>query len=192
MMLLLIQTSKAGDIRQCLNRAEGLFGIDERLLIAIAKVESGFNPYAIGAGFGKSRWKFMKVLKQLKKEGIKCEGKVLNGIKGRFYHVSIKPRTKKEFLKALRIVKNYSHTYDIGLMQINSQHLKALRMAGIREIDLANPCQSVYVGAWILRQCVDRFGISWKAVDCYNKGRDAYSNSYYVRKVKYELRRMGW
>ena len=59
-------------------------------------------------------------------------------------------------------------TYDIGLMQINSGLLPALSKYGITRNDLYNPCTSIYVGAWVLRQKIDAYGNTWKAVGAYN------------------------
>jgi len=58
----------------------------------------------------------------------------------------------------------------LGLMQINSIHLPALAQYGIRREHLFDACVSQKVGAWVLADCINRFGSTWKAVGCYYAG----------------------
>lgn len=72
---------------------------------------------------------------------------------------------------------NSNGTYDFGVMQINSTWYRILG----KEIwsRLAEPCFNIHVGAWVLAQCVQRYGHTWRAVGCYNasseKKRVAYA-----------------
>jgi soluble lytic murein transglycosylase-like protein len=59
-------------------------------------------------------------------------------------------------------------SYDIGLMQVNSSHLKALARHGISEAQLYEPCTNIHVGAWLLADAMVRHGASWNAVGAYN------------------------
>jgi soluble lytic murein transglycosylase-like protein len=81
------------------------------------------------------------------------------------------------------INRNKNGTYDIGLMQINSSWFPYLKKHGIDPSLLWEPCYNAYVGAMVLRHCIDTYGYSWRAVDCYNKGKKARGNSMYVWKV---------
>ncbi len=58
----------------------------------------------------------------------------------------------------------------IGVMQINTIHLPQLAQYGIRREHLFDACVSQKVGAWVLADCINRFGSTWKAVGCYYAG----------------------
>jgi len=90
---------------------------------------------------------------------------------------------------------NKDGSVDVGLMQVNSAWKSRLG-PGWEAIE--DPCFNVMVGAWILRQCIDRYGISWDAVSCYHTGRP-YSRLSgtikrltwrYLRRVAVELQRL--
>ncbi|HEY5974690.1 MAG TPA: lytic transglycosylase domain-containing protein [Geobacteraceae bacterium] len=70
--------------------------------------------------------------------------------------------------------RNSNGSVDYGLMQINSFWVKAY---GLSSEDLLNdPCYNTKIGAWVLKQCIDRYGYNWEAVGCYNatsKGKRA-------------------
>lgn len=87
-----------------------------------------------------------------------------------------------ELLKAIAKVEsslnpraiNDSHqaatgSIDIGLMQINSSHLKRLATWGItQESLLKDPCLNVMVGAWLLVQHMTQHGHDWNGIGSYN------------------------
>lgn len=85
-------------------------------------------------------------------------------------------------------------TEDIGLMQINSSWLPELKKSfGIsRDMLLNNPCQNVYVGAWVLAWNIFNHGADWNAVGAYNAGfkksgeknRERYLNKVYLRYIR--------
>ncbi|MEZ0361589.1 MAG: lytic transglycosylase domain-containing protein [Hydrogenobacter sp.] len=81
--------------------------------------------------------------------------------------------------------RNTNGTYDIGIMQVNSSNISKLKKMGIinREEDLWDTCTNIRAGAYILRECIASYGLNWKAVDCYNKGRRARDLSNYVWRV---------
>ena len=67
--------------------------------------------------------------------------------------------------------RNKNGSVDLGLMQINSSWLKPLGASAKDLID--RPCYNVMVGAWILSDCLNRYGNSWEAIGCYNaRGHD--------------------
>ena len=64
--------------------------------------------------------------------------------------------------------ENSNHSYDVGLMQINSTWLPKLKTLGITEDMLYDPCQSIAVGAWVLANNIQAYGLNWGAVQRYN------------------------
>lgn len=74
------------------------------------------------------------------------------------------------------INQNRNGTVDVGLMQVNSIWAEQL---GKTWDHLDDPCTNVMAGAWILNQCVQNYGYTWKAVGCYHsrtpERRDAYA-----------------
>ncbi len=76
---------------------------------------------------------------------------------------------------------NKNGSFDYGVMQINSSWYGELGRE--RWMHLNDACYNVDVGAWILSQCVRRYGYSWTAVGCYNgisKDKSAaYANRVY-------------
>lgn len=69
------------------------------------------------------------------------------------------------------INRSHAHrtgTVDVGLMQINTGWLPALRPYGIQLEHLYDPCVNARVGAWILARDMTRLGNTWEAVGAYN------------------------
>lgn len=84
---------------------------------------------------------------------------------------------------------NKNGTRDLGVMQINSGHLPRLAAHAITDQRLlTESCLNVHVGAWILRENLERYGYTWEAVGAYNaseRRRDLRLN--YARKVHRKL-----
>lgn len=64
---------------------------------------------------------------------------------------------------------NKNGTYDIDIMQINSVHLPHFKKKyGLSESDFLHPKINIFVGAEILRMCLDKYGFNEDGVTCYN------------------------
>ena len=82
---------------------------------------------------------------------------------------------------------------DVGLMQINSSWFPFLKSNwGIRRQDLINnPCQNIYVGAYILAKNLSSNGVTWNSIGAYNAGfkeaneafRQKYSKKVYDKYI---------
>jgi soluble lytic murein transglycosylase-like protein len=69
---------------------------------------------------------------------------------------------------------NKDGSYDYGLMQINSYWYPFVGHENWQA--LSDPCYASRIAAWILFQCIERYGYTWKAIGCYhspNKDRAA-------------------
>jgi soluble lytic murein transglycosylase-like protein len=74
-----------------------------------------------------------------------------------------------------------------GMMQVYSVHLPKLAEYGITKQHLFEPCTNQKVGAWILADCIQRFGKTWKAVGCYYTGpasKNIAAQTWYVKDVQ--------
>lgn len=67
-------------------------------------------------------------------------------------------------------VNQGSRSVDVGLMQINSQHLPTLERHGIAPHALFDACTSIHIGAWVLAHAMAQLGSTWEAVGAYNAG----------------------
>ncbi len=82
---------------------------------------------------------------------------------------------------------NANGSYDYGLMQINSSWAKTIGLK--RWQSLSDPCTNVKTGAWILAQCLSRYGYTWQGIGCYNSRTPELNKKYalkiYKSMVKY-------
>ncbi len=81
-------------------------------------------------------------------------------------------------LDPLAININSNHTYDIGIMQINSTWLPKLERVGITELELFDGCKNIQIGAWILAQNIKRYGFNTRAIGAYHSPTPKLQLSY--------------
>ncbi len=79
------------------------------------------------------------------------------------------------------IGKNTNGTVDIGLMQINSMHLKSLAKVGVTAQSLKDPEVNIYVAALLLSSHIKRRGYNLQAIGCYHSGNAVYKNQWLKR-----------
>jgi soluble lytic murein transglycosylase-like protein len=79
------------------------------------------------------------------------------------------------------INKNKNGTIDYGMFQINSGNLNRLKIHPSYVMD--DVCYASKIASYILSSCMATYGNTWKAVDCYNKGKNAKNTSSYVWKT---------
>jgi soluble lytic murein transglycosylase-like protein len=85
---------------------------------------------------------------------------------------------------------NKNGSYDVCHMQINSGwYFRLKRRYGKGFADrawsgLADPCYCTKFGAYVLSDCISRYGDNWRSVGCYNAGDSAKKAGVYARKVR--------
>lgn len=73
--------------------------------------------------------------------------------------------------RARVVARNTNGSLDIGYMQVNDWWLPHLSRYGIgKQTLLDDPCINLNVGAWILRQGIDRYGYNWQGIGAYGAG----------------------
>ena len=65
-------------------------------------------------------------------------------------------------------VVNSNGSVDRGLMGINSVHMPSLAQFGITARSLYDPCTNIFVGAWLLKKQILKYGYTWAAVGAYH------------------------
>lgn len=85
---------------------------------------------------------------------------------------------------------NKDGSTDHGIMQINDWWLKkVLWKYGIKKADLYDACYSIEIGTWILAQCIQQHGQTWRAVGCYN-AKSVDKQNAYIRNVMATLKKV--
>lgn len=76
---------------------------------------------------------------------------------------------------------NKNGTRDIGLMQINTIHLKRLSKIGVTPQALMDPEVNIYVGAMLLSSHIRKRGYNLDAIGCYHSANSVYKNQWLKR-----------
>lgn len=79
------------------------------------------------------------------------------------------------------INQNKNGTVDIGLMQINSMHLKRLSKVGVTHQSLLDPEVNVYVAALLLSSHIRKRGYNLEAIGCYHSANPVFKNQWLRR-----------
>lgn len=79
------------------------------------------------------------------------------------------------------INQNKNGTVDIGLMQINSMHLKQLSKVGVTRQSLLDPEVNVYVAALLLSSHIRKNGYNLEAIGCYHSVNPVFKNQWLRR-----------
>ena len=89
-----------------------------------------------------------------------------------YYHVSEKLLTAIAWVES-RLGENTQHTNksDFGVMGVNRQWFGFLEKHGVDVQKVKSDiCSNIFVGAWILKNNLNRYGNTWYAVGVYNAG----------------------
>ncbi|EDV5329590.1 lytic transglycosylase domain-containing protein [Salmonella enterica subsp. enterica serovar Oranienburg] len=131
----------------------------------VARVESGFNPYAIA-----------EIIPKVKRKP---------GDKG---VVSYFPKTKEAALQIVNQIESRNHRYSVGLMQITSTNFATFNTTAEKMFD---PCENLKVSEKILVDCYKRGGDLLRGLSCYYSGNPEsgikpepeFNNTSYVQRI---------
>jgi len=158
-ILLLFSLQAEAGVGKSLYSASLRYRVPFLLLVAIADVESSFNPLVISVN-GKR---------------VKCpQGATCTYSKKR---TVIRPLSKKSATRILKELHRKGYNYDVGLMQINRIWIDKYKLPP--ELFLDERYNALF-GAFILRQLLNRFGYQ-EAIWRYNGSRS------YLQKVQSKL-----
>ncbi|EFO2385205.1 type VI secretion protein [Escherichia coli] len=110
----------------------------------VARVESGYNPYAIAEIVPRPERK--------------------PGDKGFITHM---PKSKEDAVSIITQIEAKGRRYSVGLMQITSTNFKRY---GVTATDLFSPCINLSVYEKIITDCYRRGGTLERALSCYYSG----------------------
>ncbi|BES85342.1 type VI secretion protein [Pectobacterium araliae] len=135
----------------------------------VARVESGFNPYAIAEIVPKSETSY-----------------------GNKHVISHQPIRRGEAEHILRRLMAQGRRYSVGLMQITSSNF---RHYDVNARDLLDPCVNLSVFERILTDCYQRGGTLKRALSCYYSGNfetglrseSAFDQTSYVQRIGYAV-----
>ncbi|RKT89330.1 type IV secretion system protein VirB1 [Rahnella aquatilis] len=133
----------------------------------IARVESGFNPYAIAEIISKDK----------RKPGD-------SGV------ISYFPKTKEDALQIINKIESRNNRYSVGLMQITSSNFTKY---GVNAEELLSPCTNLSVSEKIIIDCYQRGGSLQNALSCYYSGNfvtgkkteSSFNNTSYTQRIGY-------
>lgn len=75
------------------------------------------------------------------------------------------PKTRAEAEKLIRTAQQKDQSYDVGLMQINSQWIKQWK---IDPVSLLAPDTNIRYGLRILKMEIQKYGMNWRAIGGYH------------------------
>lgn len=76
---------------------------------------------------------------------------------------------------------NKNGTVDIGLMQINTIHLRRLSKIGVTKESLKDPEVNIYVAALLLSSHIRKRGYNLDAIGCYHSANPVYKSQWLKR-----------
>lgn len=94
------------------------------------------------------------------------------------------PGTREEAVKIIREAQAANKSYDVGIMQINSQWLKRWNLD---PVELLDPETNIRIGVQLLREEIERHGLNWRAIGKYhspNPIRGSYYAGMVTRQIK--------
>ncbi len=134
----------------------------------IARVESGFNPFAIA-----------EIIPKAERDE---SGKTV---------ITHLPSSKEDALEVIREIENKKRRYSVGLMQITSTNFSLFNTSAEK---LLSPCENLSVFEKIIVDCYQRGGDLENALSCYYSGNfstgkrkeSEFSDTSYIERIGYK------
>ncbi|ACO03675.1 MAG TPA: lytic transglycosylase [Persephonella sp.] len=112
---------------------------------------------------------------------LKAIAEVESGMQPYAVNVNLKGKNRSFFIKNRKVASEFitylekkGYNFDVGISQIN---IKNIRRFGLSPVELLDPCKNIDLSARIMRELIDRHGMTWDAVWRYN------GNKRYAKKV---------
>ena len=107
--------------------------------------------------------------------------KIESGLRPYVFNVRGKSYNFDNTDSAFRFLSKQKSKVDIGIMQVNSHWFKKL---GYPLVYGLSPCFNIYLGAYVLRKKINRYGYNWFGIAAYHSATPLRNKNYALKAAK--------